>query len=267
MKFTRLSENDIRCVISEGELVDYGINLDDIIEKKGRTREFFRQLLDMAAEKLGMKKTDGLQLASAQISVLKDNSISIVFHESNVEEALSRITGGDRKKIDKLRKDIQEQIRKDPDKLSKGIRQEIIDVMEEQLKAEGNYSPEVMAEISQIRSQIDDESDAGINDKKHESAVLAFGCLDDAISFCRVTCCRSEVVSSLFRSRKDGLFYLFILKGEMELTEFSRLLFAASEYGRAREYSNAEKAYLLSVSDIIIEEDAYSRLRSIGTAV
>lgn len=261
MKFTRLSDNDIKCVISEDELVDYGIDLDDIIEKKGRTKEFFRQLLDMAAEKLGMSKTEGMQMASAQISVLKDNSISIVFHETSVEDALRRITGGDRLKMEKLKKDIEAQVHENPEKLSNTIKREIVNAMEEQLKAEGNYSPEVVAELDQIKNELNAaaEEDEGRN----RSAVIAFNGIDEAIKFCKVTGSSCSIVSSLFRNRKDGFYYLFILKGDMDSAEFSRILFAATEYGRTREYSNAEKAFLISVSDVLIREQAYSKLQKI----
>ena len=259
MKFTRLSENDIKCVVSEEELVDYGIDLDDIIEKKGRTKEFFRQLLDMAAEKLGMSRLDGLQMASAQISVLNDNSISIVFHETSIDDALQRITGGDRVKMEKLRKDIESQVKKNPSKLSNSIKKEILDAMEEQLKEEGNYSPEVIAELNQIKNDIEAEEEADT----HKSIVISFPNLDSAIDFSHVASNPEHITSSLFRSRKDGFYYLFILRGDMDLLDFSRMIFTASEYGRTREYSNAEMAYLYSVSDVILDKDAFFKLKSI----
>ena len=226
MKFTRLNENDIRCIVSEDELVDYGLDLDDIIEKKGRTMEFFRQLLDMAADKLGMKKKDGIQLASAQISVLKDNSISIVFHEASVEDALKMIAGEDPQKILKLKKDLEERILRE---------------------AGGNGTASRQDQAS-----------------GHETAVMAFMSIDDAADFCRESQYGGEVTSSFYKGKKDGFYYLFIQRSDMDIRDFSRLCFTAAEFGKVGEFTKAGKAYLLSLCDVLIGDDAYAKLRSIG---
>ncbi len=264
MKFSRLGENDIRCIISESELVDYGLELDDIIERRGRTREFFRQILDMAARELKMPRRDGLHLASAQISLLKDNSLSIVFHEASIDEVLMHLTGDNSEKAKKLKLDIEEAIRQHPKKLSKAIRNEIVDAMEERFRAEGNLSPSVESELRQIRNEIkNDPETAGDNDQKYREGLICFPTLDAAIAFCGVTACKEEIESELYKSEKKSEYYLRIRRGDLDLTAFSRLLFAASEYGSLLNLPDAGKVFLLSQCDRIIEEQAYQKLREV----
>ncbi len=79
MTFTRLGENEIRCVLSEEEFISFGIDLDDILEKNYKSGRFFNEILTQAMEALGEKDT-GIRGCSAQINVMQDRSISILFH-------------------------------------------------------------------------------------------------------------------------------------------------------------------------------------------
>ncbi len=80
MKFTRLGENEIRCVLSEEELISFGIDLDDILEKNVKSGKFFNEILSRAVLALGEQGAEEIRGCSAQISVLQDRSISILFH-------------------------------------------------------------------------------------------------------------------------------------------------------------------------------------------
>ena len=86
MKFTKLGENEIRCVLSEEEMTGFGINLDDILEKNSKSGLFFNEILSQAAAALGESNANALRGSSAQISVLKDRSISILFHTRRNED-------------------------------------------------------------------------------------------------------------------------------------------------------------------------------------
>lgn len=80
MKFSRISENEIRCILSEEELISFGIDLDDILEKNGKSGRFFNEILSRAVLALGEESAEEIKGCSAQISVMKDRSISILFH-------------------------------------------------------------------------------------------------------------------------------------------------------------------------------------------
>ncbi len=265
MKFTKLGEKDIRCVISESELIDFGLNLDDIIERNGRTKEFFRQILDIGSKQLGMSKGDGLHLASAQISVLKDNSLSIIFHETSVDEILDNLAGDDKERIEKLKKSIEEAIKTDPKRLPKNIRNEIVNIMEERIKSEGNMTPAVMAEIRQIREEIerDEANNMALSENRYKMCVIRFVSLDDAIKYCAITNYPDGFESSLYKSKTEEEFFLVISRNDMSLEKYSSILFGASEFGSVMELSGAGRAFLISQSELMIEEDAYHKLKSL----
>ncbi len=86
MIFTKLGKNEIRCVLSEEEFISFGIDLDDILEKNVKSGRFFNEILSQAMIALGEPDVREIRGCSAQINVLKDRSISILFHTRKDEE-------------------------------------------------------------------------------------------------------------------------------------------------------------------------------------
>ncbi len=269
MKITRLSEYDIRCVLTEEELSGYGINLDDILEKSEKTKKFFRDILSQAVQILDMKRANGIHMASAQITVMQDNSISIIFHEASLDDALRKISGGDEEKAEELKnrleKEITVQSEKQGPELSIAMRREILDIMEEQLRLGGNASAEAMSELKSLRAELDREEQE-LNDKPR-SFVAVFDNLEKVISYCSTVRSAGSVISRLYKSAKDGKYYLFVLNYRMDTKVYQGLRMMVNEFGSIASMSAAGRSHLIESSEVIIEEDAFKHLASLAAPV
>ncbi len=234
MKFTRLNDNEIRCVLSEDELGDYGIDLDDIITKNARTGKFFAELLSEAVRTLGIENVDVIRMASAQITVLKDNTISIVFNKSRK-------------------------------KLSAEVRREILEMMEEQLRLGGNDSPEAMAELDLLKESLDkeeEEESSGV--PEITSFISKFDDLEDAVRYARVCRSAERAESRLYVTEKRDAYYLLVIKGHLTEQTFRRVCLIAMEFGDLVRLDAAGKAYLEERYEILIAESAIEKLALIG---
>ncbi len=267
MKFTRISDREIKCVLSEEELVHYGIDLDDILEKTDRIKPFFKDIMDMAAARLGIDKSEGIHIASAQISVLKDNSISIVFHSSDLSEGLDKVPGA-QSRIERIKSRLTKALEdeEDPSHISAELRREILDMLEEQLMAEGNYSAEAMSQLRQLREEVDSEELSGVS--KHsgngtDSFVIRFENMDDAINYCSRFHLGTEVTSTLFKGRDDGRFYLFIMRGNLNSEYYQFLKLMAYEYGVPEPDSMSRHTYIVDNSETMIFGNAFSALSGV----
>ncbi len=229
MKFIRLNDHEIRCVLSEEELNFFGIDLDDIIEKKGKSRRFFQALLEQAGKALGLKGASEIKVASAQISVLEDKSISIVFHEVKRE-------------------------------LSTDVRREILNMMEEQLKIGGNDSKEAIAEIRRLREELREEEEEA--EEREAAFGVRFMTLEHVMQYVRAVAYRGTVMSKLYKDRRDDSYILFIMRDLLNQQVFKRLLVLSEEYGRILPQSSAGHAFAVENSDPIIEDDAFAILNS-----
>ena len=104
MKVTRVGENEIRCILSEEEMVAFGIDLDDILEKNIKSGKFFNDILSRAATALGEADAGELRGCSAQISVLDDRSISILLR-TRKEHGAGDFSGALRDAVRKKKRD------------------------------------------------------------------------------------------------------------------------------------------------------------------
>ena len=79
MKFTRINENSIRCLISRQEMDAAGVKLDDLMDDRGKAEEFLRFVLQEARDELDFHATgDSLNV---QLSVMQDGDVSLMISD------------------------------------------------------------------------------------------------------------------------------------------------------------------------------------------
>ncbi len=76
MKFTRLNENAIRCVISQQEMSDFGVNIDDLMVNREKAEGFLRVILDEAKTEVDFQANG--EALNVQLSVMPDGDISLM---------------------------------------------------------------------------------------------------------------------------------------------------------------------------------------------
>ena len=59
MRFKRIDVDTVRCIISEEELMENGLEVDDFLQNDGRTESFLRKIISMAEEEVGYKVQGG----------------------------------------------------------------------------------------------------------------------------------------------------------------------------------------------------------------
>ena len=56
MRFKRIDEETVRCLISESELNENGLELEDFLNNKGKTEDFLKKIISMAQQEKGARK-------------------------------------------------------------------------------------------------------------------------------------------------------------------------------------------------------------------
>ncbi|MCR5099115.1 MAG: adaptor protein MecA [Lachnospiraceae bacterium] len=79
MKFTKINDNSIRCIISRQEMDAAGVKLDDLMDDRGKAEEFLRFVLQEARDEIGFRATgDSLNV---QLSVMQDGDLSLMISD------------------------------------------------------------------------------------------------------------------------------------------------------------------------------------------
>lgn len=100
MKFKRIDVETVRCLVSEEELLENGLNMDDFLTNGEKTEGFLRKIVSMAEEEVGYKVPGGS--LSVQASILPNRVLSLTFSEKqgqgimdilkNLKNAVSKLS-------------------------------------------------------------------------------------------------------------------------------------------------------------------------------
>lgn len=88
MKFKKLSDNKIKCIISKEEMEANGIDVGDFLMNQDKTHEFVRDIMKQACDVLGIVPTGSAY--SVQMTVNQNGDLSLVI-TPNFEESLKSV--------------------------------------------------------------------------------------------------------------------------------------------------------------------------------
>lgn len=80
MKITELERYKVNCIVTEAELAEANVSLDEIMERKSEGWTYIRRLRTQAIDATGYEWPGCAH--SMQISVMNDGSISFIFAET-----------------------------------------------------------------------------------------------------------------------------------------------------------------------------------------
>ena len=80
MEFKRINKDTVTCIITEDDMDEQGIKLEDLFEKKKEAMDFLHDVMRKAEEEVDYKPTGSFM--PMQITVLPDHSISLTLSEN-----------------------------------------------------------------------------------------------------------------------------------------------------------------------------------------
>ena len=79
MKYKKINEATVQCIISEDDMTEYGLTLSDIFERNEKGEEFLRDIIERAHEEVGYQISNGN--IAMQITPWKDKGLVVTFTE------------------------------------------------------------------------------------------------------------------------------------------------------------------------------------------
>lgn len=83
MKFRKINDKTINCIISQDDLKKHGIRLDDLFERKKKAVEFIKTIIVKAAHSVNFNIKN--EYTSMRLSVLPDHSVSLTISQDPFE--------------------------------------------------------------------------------------------------------------------------------------------------------------------------------------
>lgn len=237
MKFRRIDEDTVRCIVSKEDMQEYGIVLEDFFKNKGKVHDFLHEIVERAEQEIGYEPKEGL--LSMQIIPISQNTISITFSEQ----------GGE-----------------DYEDIVNAFKNSVGDILDEG----GNFTQALDEDSDEYIEDTESEEEIDFGDSLGSQIVgmddsvrimIAMRDLDKMAEFCRILNIGKTVKSELYRLNSKGIYCLIIDKDRISSEVMKHILLLAVEY--TSNITDEEKiiSYVRDHGEIIIEKSAYRILK------
>lgn len=236
MEYKRIDENTIRCIVTEEDMENFGLNLDEFLSHSGRSEEFLQYIVAEARDELGYRNDRGI--VSMRLEVLNDRRISITFGNGN-------------------EKQVREQIIKYIKELTESR------IMQELGKILGGRQEEAPAPPAQkVQSPAESGTKKGREQETGEPyRMYCFDSLRDVMSYCRAIGLKQPIKSHLYKEKEQ--YYLIVERYRISEYHFNLLTAVAFDYGKVLVESDHIYDRLREHGELLIAERAIGVLRKL----
>ena len=287
MEFKRINKDTITCIITEDDMDEQGIKLEDLFEKKKEAMDFLHDVMKKAEEEVDYKSSGAFM--PMQITVLPDHSISLTLTENasaSFGKILKNLTDKAGLKIPKKvledlgDSDDEERINRLNEYLKslKELTSSVKNIMlengtipsekPETISVNSNETPEnAKSKADKISTaapiQRGDKSEPKQTDierlKLHEY-IFAFDDFRTLISFCSRLSSKLRVSSALYKDKESGKYYLDLIRNDEDPKVFASLFTMAYEFGHFEASNNYVIAHIKESFDCIIAANAVKQM-------
>ena len=293
MEFKRIDNETVNCIITEDDMDEQGITIEDLFEKRKEAMDFLHDVMRKAQEEVDYKPTGSI--TPLQITVLPDHTISLTLSEttSSFSDLLKTVTQQNGVKLPKdILKDLgdcdnEEKMQRlneylqNLKHLTSAMKNMIVDKKDkkdngkEKINLGAGADADTRREIyDNIANKVSDKrKDFGSNGNtkkedlerlKFNEYIFSFADMTTVISFCAKTPKDLHVASSLYRDSGNGDYFLHLVRCDEEAKRFASLFTMAYEFGHFYASNSSHIAHITETSECIIKEDALKKLAVIA---
>lgn len=227
MIFEKLDDKTVRCILTEEDMIEHDVKIEDFFTNQEKTRDFLADVVRLAQDEVGYE-ANGDTLAM-QVMPLPENRLAITFSEKaenainhmigNIKSALETIKNGD---IDQMLESISEEYDMKQDKKE-----------EKSSKKKGEKKG-----------------------KKTFFRVFRFDNLEGVEQFCSTVPEDLNVKSQLYKDKKTECYYLVVEKGRLSVKNLEKVCFFATDFSTLVSTQESYIAYCKEHYKCIIKKGA-----------
>lgn len=225
MTFKRIDESTIRCIVTEEDMEENGLELDDFFTQSDKAQDFLREVVEQASEEVGYDSGQGM--VSLQIMPLPNHGLAITFSESESKEW----------------QDVMENI--------KGIIEDVRERVKEKGTLQDGDAPEKEKEVSAVMIP----ADKGKREIE-KIRLFAFVNLRFAIQYAKTVQEKGAVRSTLYKDKANNIFYMTLEKGRLSTHKYNVLCSNATEFATYMVDGQRILDYLKEQGEILVENRA-----------
>lgn len=243
MKIERISENQIRCTLSNFDLSVRNLNLSELAYGSEKARSLFREMIQKASNEVGFEAED-IPLMVEAIPLANESVMLIITKIEDPEELdtrFSKFSPGD-----------------DDDSPWSALASEFLEGAEGLLNLTANTEKEGGKAVAE---KADPETKSREDGKSQQTArIFLFDSLDLVCEAARETGRGFNGPNVLYKNPSNRKYYLVLKKDGVDEIAFSRTCNILSEYGSRIRHDTAAEAYYMEHFEVIVKKEALQSL-------
>lgn len=241
MKFEKLNENSVRCIVSKEDLEENGLTIEDFVMNQDKVRDFISELVMMAKEEVGYEVND--EALAVQLVTLPRNRLAITL-TNNAESSI---------------RDMLEHLKGDVNEVTLSEEEELLPELQSDLESidEKESTNKRMEDIKQEAKK------RVLAQQKVTSRVYEFTSLEEVEQLATSITVQKSITSRLFKDSKTGRYYLVINKGRLSKDVYRSICEQALDFGMLYSYKASRLAYIEEHFDCLIKKKAIDVLQTI----
>ncbi len=224
MKFKKIGEDKIRCVITKEEMEKNGMELGDFVSDQEKTQSFIRDILAEACETLGIETH--AKAYSVQMTVMPQGDVALLISPDS--------SSGLATAIEELKKHLT------------GL-QETLSTTKKEAPISGSTADVPVQPVQQLREEKDEVTSQYLDTPLW--AILPD--LDSSIELCKHIPKYEGIQSVLYRYGDD---YYVKLNFELTRRQISAVILVIAEFATQMFTESFDGAFLLEHGDVICED-------------
>lgn len=231
MKIERISENQIRCTLNQGDLQERELSIKEFAYGTPKARRLFREMMQKASVEVGFQ-ANNIPLMIEAIPLSSDSIMLIITRIEDPEELDTRFA----RFAPALEEDAEEALSGPDSSLAYTTgAEDILQALGNLLGTGESSSPAVSDELSRC---------------------FLFRSLDHIIQAAEVLRPVYQGRNSLFRHPESGNYYLIVRKSSHSPEEFNKICNILSEYGEKLKAGEGSELYYEEHYDCLIPDQA-----------
>ncbi len=258
MVFKKLDEYTVQCILSEDEIREEGLELDDFFENRSKVREFLEKLVARASEEVGYH-LHGNAIAM-QISPASEGQLSITFSEKT-EEGLMKMIEQVRELLAEQGEDVIADVLKSLPINSGG--EQALNRLMERVFAETDQTKTKQKQKASKAKKSQDEKGEDAQEKKTDLAIFSFYDWNDLEGYCMILPTSPMVKSWLYKEESKHRYYLVLEPSKISLKDFQKLCVQGVEYGEYESDHTGKRAFLKEHCKAMIKKRAVDEIQKL----
>lgn len=276
MQFERVNDHMIKCLISEDDMVENGISIEDFFTRNESAMEFLHEIVRMAEEEVDYRPEG--PLTSLQIAPIPDNGVAIFLTEDtqvdmkHIIDSLKKIPGANIPEniVDKIQNatatEQAEFLARFMENVKKEVAKNAADTELGLSKPESRENETAEEKPAKQKNRKEPMERAGEQKKSGfssnlERKIFAFDSASDVLRYASAVEMPGGVESCLYKDDDHGTFYLCVERNGVTTETLAGVYLTAYEYGHYVSDRAEQMSFIKEHCECIIAEDALQKMK------